>query len=225
MLVALAGLAACQPRPIHSSAPTSPAPQAPASEPQPTSQDPLAQLKGAGVRFRRAPVARTTTRKGVTCHVPDGVRVMRGATGERYGKAPHVNAGFAMRLAAFEHILQATAAEHFGLKVKRIEHFGTYVCRRVAGTAGTLSEHASGNAIDVSGFVLANGKRVTVKRDFVKAGQEPHEAEGRFLRDLVGRLRGDGTFGVILTPDWDKKHHNHFHLDGSRRFTLWRLFS
>jgi hypothetical protein len=195
---------------------------------EPSDEDKVAALSEAGVRYRLAPVAATTTKQGVTCHMPDGVRVFRGGTGIRYAKPLHVNAGFALRLVAFEKIVQETAQTYLKQPVKRIEHLGTYVCRHVAGTAGTLSEHALGNAIDVSGFVLKNGVRVNVKRHYVKMGFTPKSPEEQFLRALVARLRSEQTFSVMLTPDWDKRHHNHLHLDASRRFlrsSFWRLFS
>lgn len=190
--------------------------------------DKVAALTEAGVRYRLAPVVATTTKQGITCHIPDGVRVFRGGTGIRYPKPLHVNASFALRMVAFENIVQETAQTWLKQPVKRIEHLGTYVCRHVAGTAGTLSEHALGNAIDVSGFVLKSGARVNVKKHYVKMGLAPRSPEERFLRALVTRLRSERTFGVMLTPDWDKRHHNHLHLDGSRRFLrslFWRLFS
>ena len=55
----------------------------------------------------------------------------------------------------------APAAErHFGLPVQRIEHFGSYACRNVYGRPdATRSRHATAEAFDVAGFVLADGRR------------------------------------------------------------------
>ena len=155
----------------------------------------------------------------------DGLRITRGATGIRYPKPLHVNGPFALRTLHFEHIVQETAQKWLHQPVKQIEHLGTYVCREVAGRSGSLSQHAHGNAIDVSGFVLKNGTRVSVKRDYVRSGATPVKPAELFLRDLVERLREERVFRVILTPDWDRRHHNHLHLDGSDRFSVWRLFS
>lgn len=226
-VVLAAALSACQPRPSFAphTGPGAAAPATTTADEESTLAEWLASLDAAGVRYRMAPVASATTRAGVTCHIPDGVRILRGSGGMRYQKQPHVSAAFAVRLVAFEQTVQQLAHKWFGQSVKRIDHFGTFVCRKVAGTAGTLSEHAAGNAIDVSGFVLKNGVHVNIKRDYVKAGRVPQKPAEHFLHDLVTRLRAERIFGVILTPDWDAKHHNHLHLDGSRRFSLWRLFS
>ena len=51
-----------------------------------------------------------------------------------------------------------------GSEVVRIEHLGTVNCRRIGGgDKGNWSEHATGNAIDISAFVLADGRRITVQ--------------------------------------------------------------
>jgi hypothetical protein len=48
-----------------------------------------------------------------------------------------------------------------GSRLVKIETFGSYACRNVAGTS-RRSGHASANAIDVSAFVLADGRKISV---------------------------------------------------------------
>ena len=56
--------------------------------------------------------------------------------------------------------VQPAAEAILGAAVARIEHFGAYSCRRLYGREqGRWSEHATGNAIDVAAFVLADGRR------------------------------------------------------------------
>ena len=57
------------------------------------------------------------------------------------------------------------ARQILGSPLVRIETMGSYSCRDVAGS-GRRSAHASAQAIDVSGFVLADGRRVTVLGDW-----------------------------------------------------------
>ena len=185
--------------------------------------DPLIALEASGTRFRHAPVNASKGR--LACNVLDGVQVLRGATGVKYNRPPHVSASFAVKLAAFEATVQEVAGIWFNQRVARIEHLGTYVCRSVAGANGRISQHAIGNAIDISAFVLKNGVRVSVKRDFVLANQPVQKAAQHFLREVVERLREEGTFGVVLTPDWDASHRDHLHLDGGHRFGWWSFFS
>ena len=98
------------------------------------------------------------------------------------------------------------AKQILGSPLARIETMGSYACRNVAGTA-RRSAHATANAIDVSGFVLADGRRVTVLRDW-SGGTEP---ERRFLR--VVHESACKRFGTTLGPDYNAAHNNHFHLE------------
>lgn len=98
------------------------------------------------------------------------------------------------------------AEQILGSRVARIETFGSYSCRTIAGT-NRLSGHASANAIDISAFVLADGRRVSVLDDW--NGGTP--AERRFLR--VVHASACKRFGTVLGPDYNSAHENHFHLE------------
>jgi hypothetical protein len=107
----------------------------------------------------------------------------------------------------------AAAREHLGQEVVRVSHFGTYACRNVNHLAGgRRSEHATANAIDIAGFVLADGQQVTVKGDWA-GGNARRSAFLRALRDGACEF-----FDVVLSPDYNEAHHDHFHFDmGSYR--------
>jgi hypothetical protein len=107
--------------------------------------------------------------------------------------------------------VKPAAHDLLGTDVARIEHFGAYSCRRLYGRAtGPWSEHATGNAIDVAAFVLADGRRVSVLRDWPGEG-----AKSAFLHRVH-----DGaceTFGTVLSPDYNTAHRDHLHLDQAWR--------
>ncbi len=107
-------------------------------------------------------------------------------------------------------VLQPAAERNFGQAVTLVETFGTYGCRNIAGT-GRLSEHGKANAIDISGFTLADGRRITV----LDGWNDGDRRERAFLRDLH---RGAcERFEIVLGPDANADHRNHFHFDmGSR---------
>ena len=109
--------------------------------------------------------------------------------------------------------LEPAAQEIFGSDIAQIEHLGAYSCRRLYGRdSGAWSEHASGNAIDIAGFVLEDGTRISVLGDW-----EGDDDEARFLR----RAR-DGAcdaFATTLSPDYNAAHADHFHLDMSPRWS------
>ena len=109
--------------------------------------------------------------------------------------------------------LEPAAEEIFQSKISRIEHLGAYSCRRMYGASeGRWSEHATANAIDIAGFVLEDGRRISVLRDW--PGDEP---EARFLRAV--RDGACNSFGTVLSPDYNAAHADHFHFDQDDRWT------
>lgn len=102
------------------------------------------------------------------------------------------------------------ARRHLEAEVIRIESFGTYACRGVYGRAtGKLSQHAYANAVDISAFVLADGRRVTVT-----AGWRGSEGERNFLRAIHGSACK--RFQTVLGPDYNAEHADHLHMDMGR---------
>ena len=112
----------------------------------------------------------------------------------------------AVAYAMFErHGLQPVAQAVFGQPVTRIEHFGSFACRNIAGST-RRSQHASANAFDIAGFRLRDGRRITVARDWKGDGDA-----ARFLR-LVHDA-ACGSFNTTLGPQYNAAHHDHFHVD------------
>jgi len=104
------------------------------------------------------------------------------------------------------HALQPAAERHFGSRVVRVQHLGSFACRNVYGRAeGRRSEHATANALDVAGFTLANGREIRLARDW---GQGENGAFLREVRDGACRF-----FRAVLGPEYNAAHRDHFHLD------------
>jgi hypothetical protein len=93
-----------------------------------------------------------------------------------------------------------------GSALVRIETMGSYNCRNVAGT-DKRSAHATGNAIDVAGFVLADGRRITV----LNGWNSNDPAEREFLHMV--HQSACRRFGTTLGPDFNAAHRNHLHVD------------
>jgi hypothetical protein len=100
------------------------------------------------------------------------------------------------------------ARQIMGSALVRIETMGSYSCRNVAGS-GKRSAHASASAIDVSAFVLADGRRISVKGDWSQGSA----AERQFLR--VIHTSACKRFGTVLGPDYNAAHEDHLHLERS----------
>ncbi len=81
-----------------------------------------------------------------------------------------------------------------------------YVCRnRYNRPNAKISEHAKGRAIDISGFRMGDGSRMTLLQDWDDG------IKGRFLHQMHDTACG--IFGTVLGPDANAAHADHFHFD------------
>jgi hypothetical protein len=162
----------------------------------------LSDLKAKSVRFAALP----NQSFGGGCRTIDTIKLMDFGT-------PTTNLGamtcpLAAGFAAWaKHAVLPASRAYLGSEVVRIETMGTYSCRNVNGDrTGKLSEHAFGNAVDVSAFVLKDGRRVSVL-----GGWHGKAGEREFLRRL--HQSACKRFGTVLGPDYNNAHANHFHFD------------
>ena len=114
----------------------------------------------------------------------------------------------AVAFALFQrHALQPAAQAVYGQAVTRVDHLGSFACRNMYNREkAARSQHATANALDIAGFRLADGRTVNVLRDWPQ-----DNTDARFLR----QVRDDAceVFNVVLSPDYNAAHRNHFHLD------------
>jgi len=99
------------------------------------------------------------------------------------------------------------ARYYFRANLVELSIAGSYSCRPMNNVSGArLSEHGYANALDVSGFVLDDGRKITVKQ-----GWNGTPAEQAFLRNVH---RGAcHQFMTVLGPNYDSNHRDHFHVD------------
>jgi hypothetical protein len=207
-LVALASLAACADHSIVHQGRVARSAPAPAPRILPNSESfrmCAARLDAAQIRYQPLP----NENRGGGCAIIDSVKLMDIGT-------PTANLGamtcpLAATFAAWaRHAVQPAARLYLGADVVRIETFGTYACRDVRGAGGTiagrLSEHAHANAVDVSAFVLADGRRISVLGDWSISGQT-----AQFLKRI--HESACKRFPTVLSPDYNAAHKDHFHLD------------
>jgi hypothetical protein len=107
--------------------------------------------------------------------------------------------------------VQPAALRWFGTQVVEIKQISAYSCRSMVG-AGTshISEHAFGNALDIAGFILADGRKITVQD-----GWHGSPEEQGFLHDV--QLYACDVFSTVLSPGYNPEHYNHIHVDLMRR--------
>ena len=145
-------------------------------------------------------------RTGAFCGFLNAVEMRRSTV--PYSGPVRVTCPVAAALYLWEREVVAPAAErHLGSPVARIDHLGTYSCRRIGGgPTGRPSQHATANAIDIAGFRLADGRRVTLL-----GGWNGAPEERAFLREI--RDGACDLFRGVLGPDYNAAHRDHFHLD------------
>lgn len=125
-----------------------------------------------------------------------------------YSAPVRADCALAAALVAWEeNIVRPAAEKHLGQEIARIDHYGIYSCRRVNNSeSGRPSQHAFARAIDISGFVLKDGTRISVLNDW---GQGNDKA--RFLKDVHNNACQ--VFRGVLGPEYNNLHADHFHMD------------
>jgi hypothetical protein len=104
------------------------------------------------------------------------------------------------------------AFQILGSRLVKIETFGTYACRNTIGAPTTrLSGHALANAVDVSAFILEDGRRVSVENDW-----RSDDPEIRRFFEVI-HTSACKRFGTVLSPDYNSAHHDHLHLEDDHK--------
>lgn len=141
---------------------------------------------------------------------PSGCSILYPITIESLGSGigikpqAEMNCAMAEAAARFaKDVISPMAIKVFDVPLKSISHASAYVCRPRNGTL-KLSEHAFGNALDISSFTLWDGTTIAVE-------PEPPEKNGQFLSEV--RRAACGPFKTVLGPGSDADHAEHLHFD------------
>jgi hypothetical protein len=172
----------------------------------------LALLAGDGIAVSRPDFATPFVRQPLLLDGPiDGVTIR-----PKWRRSVRVNEVMDCRLVA---ALRDAAAAARSSGFKELMFYSTYRPLKEGARAGTASMHRRGLAIDVGWLTAESGEAVSVLDDYERhSGAPPCEAGaetdlGRRLRDFACALHAAKAFNVVLTPNANKAHHNHFHLD------------
>lgn len=109
--------------------------------------------------------------------------------------------------------------------VVEVSDLGIYNYRCIGG--GTppncpngVSEHAYATAIDIAGVTDASGTYYSVNDDWVIDPEAEEtcaaatvEGKDRFLHELICALKAAKVWTIVLTPNYNAAHRNHFHVD------------
>lgn len=135
------------------------------------------------------------------CGVEDAVQVTSVA-GVRLSQAVTVDCSVVQALDSW---VKEAAQPAFDGKLAEMRVAAHYVCRgRNNKKGGKISEHGKGRAIDISAFLLTDGKVLTVEDDYKKTLRKIYKA-------------ACGVFKTTLGPGSDGYHEDHFHFDTAIR--------
>jgi hypothetical protein len=148
---------------------------------------------------------------GEDCGFTDVVRA--DATPIPFSPRPVATCAMAAGLTWWQQRLDEIAQTELHSRVVRIDQLGTYACRNINSAAeGRRSQHATANAIDIAAFHLADGRVISVLKDYGKETPEGHFLDG-------AHDSACGLFNIVLGPNYNRLHANHFHIDlGGFRF-------
>ncbi len=112
-------------------------------------------------------------------------------------------------------VAEPMAVKRLASPLARIDHLGSYACRNVYHRAsGRLSEHATADALDIAGFRLKNGQKISVL-----TGWSQTSPQGQWLQEVF--RRSCDYYGNALGPEYNRAHASHFHL-GMQGFGICR---
>jgi hypothetical protein len=145
-------------------------------------------------------IARIKSKVG-GCGVEDPVMVTS-VSGVRLSQPATVDCSIAKALNSWvDEVVQPA----FDGRLVEVQIAAHYICRSRNNVKGAkVSEHGKGRAVDISAFILSNGKVLTVARDYNKLLRRIYKA-------------GCSYFKTTLGPGSDGYHEDHFHFDTSAR--------
>lgn len=153
----------------------------------------------------------TQSAGGNSCAIDDPVTItgpINGVTYQYLDTAPGIM-NMTCDLAVALHRLGDVLKEK---NINKVKHIGTFNCRNIAGTS-TLSQHSYGNAIDFWEFVGTDGTSYKLERDWQKNTENPTTHKAQVLHFIGRQMYERRIFNIVLTPNYNAAHYNHFHVD------------
>jgi hypothetical protein len=172
----------------------------------------MADLAGRGVPFEPTILGGDVADNGETCIVEEPVSFRPGYLGVDVIYYDGTEGGPVSGACTMAHALADTIEDVVDDGVVAIRHLGTYNCRSIAGT-DTLSRHGHGDAIDIYGFDFDDGETWTLEADWEHDTTSFTTEAAGWLYDTSHGWHDQQLWNVILTPNYNSDHDNHFHVD------------
>jgi hypothetical protein len=163
-------------------------------------KDCLKRVAPLGAEIEIAPAV-----KHEQCGAPAPVMLKRigsGASRVEFQPPPMLNCAMVASLHTWiEKTLQPTAQEVLGTSIVRLRGTGGYSCRNRAGSVhgDRLSEHALANAIDIMGFVTADGRTIDVLSKWGMTARDLREQKERAAQEKKERAAEPKTVAAKMS--------------------------
>ena len=163
-------------------------------------------LSQLGVKF----VDATSISRGRSCGIDYPVKVTGIVPGVAMQPAATLNCMATLRVAQWmKNEVMPAARWKLLERPTALVNASSYRCSRIAGSR-SISEHATGNALDVHGFRFADGSVMEIeKKGFFQFRQKAFQ---KTVRESACRY-----FGTVLGPGYNEDHADHLHLDAKQR--------
>lgn len=111
---------------------------------------------------------------------------------------------------------QPIARSKYKSPIVSMRQLSSFSCRSRRGSGTSrISEHSFGNALDVGSFTLANGRKISILKDWSTTGALfGIGKDANFLFDV--HKAACASYATVLSPRYNKAHANHFHMDMGR---------
>lgn len=83
-----------------------------------------------------------------------------------------------------------------------------------------MSQHAYAKGIDIAGYTTGDGEYYSVNDDWVidpdaepTCGAATEPGKDAFLHELICAIKAADVWNIVLTPNYNSAHRNHFHVD------------
>ncbi|MCP4807988.1 MAG: extensin family protein [Proteobacteria bacterium] len=181
---------------------------------EPEIADCLTELADRGIDFEPTTVADTSPADfpELTCHIEEPVYIKSPLLGVTLRYYEGTETTRVLGSCEMAHALADTVEDVKEHGVTDLLHIGTYNCRVIADTS-TLSRHAYGDAIDIYGFWFEDGSTAILEEDWDHDTSSQSSWEGQMLYDAAYRWHDNKYWNIILTPNYNSVHDNHFHVD------------
>ncbi|WP_245282926.1 extensin family protein [Aureimonas altamirensis] len=147
---------------------------------------------------------------GNACGIPHALKVQVAVRGIAMQPPATLNCRAALQVARWlDDDVRSAARWRLWKNPTAVINASSYRCSRIAGSR-TVSEHATGNALDVGGFRFSDGSTVRVEPKGIFRFRE------RAFQNSV-RQASCRHFGTVLGPGYNRAHDDHFHLDAKQR--------